>query len=89
VALTLSVKLTERVTQEWEDTSLRGGADKSLARHTSRYRRTELIVSLQRGVCSCAELQVFFLLQRLKGSMSDDARDFNNFETRAVIKFNK
>ena len=28
-----------------------------------------------------------FLLQRLKGSMSDDARDFNNMETRAVIKF--
>ena len=28
-----------------------------------------------------------FLLQRLKGSMSGDARDFNNMETRAVIKF--
>ena len=28
-----------------------------------------------------------FLLQRLKGSMSDDGRDFNNIETRAVIKF--
>jgi len=28
-----------------------------------------------------------FLLQRLKGSMSGDARDFNNKETRAVIKF--
>ena len=27
-----------------------------------------------------------FLLQRLKGSMSGDARDFNNIETRAVIK---
>ena len=27
-----------------------------------------------------------FLLQRLKGSMSDDAREFNNIETRAVIK---
>ena len=27
-----------------------------------------------------------FLLQRLKGSMSDDARDFNDMETRAVIK---
>ena len=38
---------------------LRGGADKSLARHTSRCRRTESIVSLERGVCSCAELQVF------------------------------
>ena len=28
-----------------------------------------------------------FLLQRLKGSMSGDARDFNNIETRAVIKY--
>ena len=35
------------------------GADKSLAPPTSRCRRTELIVSLDRGVCSCAELQVF------------------------------
>ena len=44
------------------------GADTSLARPTSRCRRTESIVS-EIGVCSCAELQVFFLLQRLKGSM--------------------
>ena len=28
-----------------------------------------------------------FLLQRLKGSMSGNARDFSNIETRAVIKF--
>jgi len=28
-----------------------------------------------------------FLLQRLKGSMSGDARDFNNNETLAIIKF--
>ena len=35
-------------------------------------------------MCRIANL---FLLQRLKGSMSDDARDFNNIETRAVIKF--
>jgi len=28
-----------------------------------------------------------FLLQRLKGSMSRDARGLNNMETRAVIKF--
>jgi len=27
------------------------------------------------------------LLQRLKGSISGDARNFNNIETRAVIKF--
>ena len=40
--------------------TLRGGADKSLSRPTSRCRRTESIVSLEIGVCSCAELQVFF-----------------------------
>ena len=28
-----------------------------------------------------------FLLQRLKGSMSGDTRDFNNIETRAVVNF--
>ena len=28
-----------------------------------------------------------FLLQRLKGSKSGDARDFNYMETRTVIKF--
>ena len=28
----------------------------------------------------------YFLVQRLKGNMSGDARDFNNIETRAVIK---
>ena len=38
---------------------VRGGADKSLDRHTSRCPRTESIVSFERGVCSCAELQVF------------------------------
>jgi hypothetical protein len=35
------------------------GADKPLYRPTSRYRRTESIVWLERGLCSCAELQVF------------------------------
>jgi len=29
----------------------------------------------------------FILLQRLKGSISGDARDFNNTETRSIIKF--
>ena len=38
---------------------VRGGADKSLARPTSRCRRMESILSLERGVCSCAKLQVF------------------------------
>jgi len=35
-------------------------------------------------MCRIASL---FLLQRLKESMSGDAHDFNNIETRAVIKF--
>jgi len=63
--------------------TIRGGADKSLSRPTSRCRRTESIVLLERHVTNCKS----FLLQRLKGSMSGDARDFNNIETRAIIKF--
>ena len=35
-------------------------------------------------MCRIASL---FLLHRLQGSMSVDARDFNNIETRVVIKF--
>ena len=35
-------------------------------------------------MCQIASL---FLLQRQKGSTSGDARDFNNIETRTVIKF--
>ena len=31
-------------------------------------------------------IECLFLSQRLKGSMSGDAHDFNNIETRAVIK---
>ena len=38
---------------------IREGADTSLARPTSQYRRTESIVSLERGVYTCAELQDF------------------------------
>ena len=38
---------------------VRGGADISLARPTSRCRRAESIVSLERGACLCADLQVF------------------------------
>jgi hypothetical protein len=38
---------------------IRGRADKSLARPTSQCRRTESIVSLERGICSCAEFQAF------------------------------
>jgi len=39
--------------------SVRGVADKCLARPTSRCRRAESIVLLERRVCSCVELQVF------------------------------
>jgi len=35
-------------------------------------------------MCRIASL---FLLQRLKGSMSDEARDLNNMAKRLVIKF--
>ena len=35
-------------------------------------------------MCRIASL---FLLQRLKGSMSGDTRDFNNMKMRAVINF--
>ena len=35
-------------------------------------------------MCRIASL---LLLQRLKGSISGDARDFNNIETRANIKY--
>jgi len=40
----------------------------------------------KRGLFMCL-IAGLFLLQRLKGSMSGDACDFNNIETRAVIKF--
>ena len=35
-------------------------------------------------MCRIARL---FFLQRLRGRMSGDARDFKNIETRAVIKY--
>ena len=66
---------------------IRRGADKSVARPNSRYRRTESIVSLERGVCVCVpNCKSFLVTEGLEGSMSGDARDFN-IETRAVIKF--
>ena len=39
--------------------TVRGSGDKSLDRPNSRCRRTESIVSLERRICPCAELQVF------------------------------
>ena len=65
---------------------LRGGGDKFLARPSSRCRRTESKIVGKRGLFMC-RIASLFLLQRLKGSMSDDARDFNNIETRAVINY--
>jgi len=40
----------------------------------------------KRGLFMC-QIASLFLLQRLKGSMSADARDLNNVETWVVIKF--
>ena len=40
----------------------------------------------KRGLFMC-RIAYLFLSQRLKGSMSSDARDFNNIETLTVIKF--
>ena len=40
----------------------------------------------KRGPFTC-RIASLFLLQRLKGSMLGDERDFNNMETRVVIKF--
>jgi len=42
---------------------MRGIPGMSLDWPTCRCRRTESIVSLERGVCSCAELQVFFVTE--------------------------
>jgi hypothetical protein len=42
---------------------------------------------LQDGIDSVIGKRDLFLLQKLKEGMSGDARDFNNIETRAVIKF--
>jgi len=44
--------------QHYLQRKIRGAVDKSLARPTSRCRRTESIVSLERGIWSCAELHV-------------------------------
>jgi len=43
-------------------------------------------VAGKRGLFTCWTASLF-LLQRLKGSVSGNARDFNNVETRAVIEF--
>ena len=40
---------------------IRGGAGKSLAQPNSRCRRMESIVSLERGICSCANCKFFLV----------------------------
>ena len=56
-----SIKAKDQVSQSYTKTyiSVNGGADKSLARPTSRSHRMESIVLLEREVSSCAKLQVF------------------------------
>ena len=60
------------------------GAGKSLARPTSRCRSAESIVSLERGVCSCAELQVFSSYRGWKEACQA-TRAISNIETRTSI----
>ena len=80
-------KKREKPAARFAQYMIRGGADKSLARPTSRCRRTESTVSLERGVCLFMwRIVNLHLLHRLKGSTSGNARDFNNMEMRAVIK---
>jgi len=67
--------------------SVWGGVDKSLARPNSRCRRTESIVSLERRVCSCAELQVFSCYRRWEEPCQATRAIYNNIDTRIVIKF--
>ena len=56
----------------WTFWIIRGVDDKSLARPTSRCRRKESIVSLERGVCSCADAEVIAAAETwLDGQNSD------------------
>jgi len=53
------ISLYRTMTSPSSETVYEGVAFKSLVRPTSRRRRTESMVSLERGVCSCVELQAF------------------------------
>ena len=77
-------KCLQRVT-DWF--LIRGGADKSLTPPTSRCRRMKSIVSLERGGLFMRRIASLFLLQRMKESMSGDARVCDDIETWAFIKF--
>jgi hypothetical protein len=61
------------------------GAGKSLARPTSRCRRTESIVSLERGVRSCVDAEVIAAAEtRLDGQQSElFLSDLQKLEQRA------
>ena len=59
IQITLMVTLCHLNTSAQVIRKLGGAAGKCLARPTSRCRRTESVVPLERRVCSCAELQVF------------------------------
>ena len=49
-----------------ETPCLRGGANKSLSQHTSWFRKTESVGSLERGVCSSADWQALSCLRAWK-----------------------
>jgi hypothetical protein len=63
------------------------GADQFLARPTSRCRRTEWIVALGWGVCSCAELQVFFFFCYRVWKEKFQTMSSISTTSRAVIEF--
>ena len=52
----------------------------------ARLRRTESVVSLERGVCSCADLQAFSCYRCWKETWYA-THDFSNIETWDVINF--
>ena len=69
------------------------GADKSLARTTSRCLRTKSIVSLEIGVCSCVELQVFSCChqpppparQGAEGNSRNSERNIRSFPSCMIV----
>ena len=81
-----SVTLLYRLSSKFHTMQLRGAVGMSFARPTFLCRRTESKVSLEEGSVYVPNCKSFFLLQRLQGSMSGDARDVNNIEMRTAIK---
>jgi len=77
---------------------IRGGADKSLAQSCSRCSRTESRASLERGACSCDELQLFLVTESRRKHVRRRARfqqhrdassheDFFPCKARPIRKF--